>query len=70
MRYSDDFTVVIPNIETLTSQALQDISTCFNAVAGLTLEPYKTWYFTRKILCVIGWYQRYQQCCTEKGKQE
>ena len=45
MRYSDDFIVVIPNTGALTSQALQDISSRFNAVAGLTLEPHKTQYF-------------------------
>ncbi len=45
MRYSDDFIVVIPNTGALADQALQDISTRFNTVAGLTLEPHKTQYF-------------------------
>ena len=45
MRYSDDFIVVLPDTGSASYQALQGISTQFNKVSGLTLEPHKTQYF-------------------------
>lgn len=45
MRYSDDFIVVLPDTGSMTLQTLKDISTKFNSIPGLTLEPNKTQYF-------------------------
>ncbi len=45
MRYSDDFIVVLPDEGSSTHKTLGDISTRFNAIVGLKLEPEKTQYF-------------------------
>lgn len=45
MRYSDDFIVVLPDVGLSTHKTLRDISTRFNAIEGLNLEPEKTQYF-------------------------
>lgn len=45
MRYSDDFIVVLPDKGSTTLQILKNISSSFNGIPGLTLEPNKTQYF-------------------------
>lgn len=45
MRYSDDFIVVLPDTESTTRQILKNVSTSFNSIPGLALEPNKTQYF-------------------------
>lgn len=45
MRYSDDFIVVLPDKGSTTLQILKSVSSSFNGIPGLTLEPNKTQYF-------------------------